>query len=110
MKIRVVGAWLSISVGMLAVAGCKNNAGNAGVPAISTQPMAATVTIGQTATFSVTASGTGTLIYQWFENGGIVSVECVVLHDPAVEHTTTTNSSSFMSAIPSAALKVASSF
>ncbi len=74
MKIRVVVAWLSISVGMLAVAGCKNNStGNAGAPSISTQPTDQTVTAGQTATFSVTASGTGTLTYQWFENGGSVS-------------------------------------
>ena len=34
-----------------------------------TQPVNQTVTPGQTATFSVTAGGTGPLTYQWFENG-----------------------------------------
>ena len=38
-------------------------------PAISAQPTAQTITAGQTATFSVTATGTGTLIYQWKKNG-----------------------------------------
>jgi hypothetical protein len=70
MKIQVVGAWLSIPLAMLAVAGCHNTAVNTnGVPVIDTQPMAATITIGQTTTFSLTASGNGTLTYQWFKNG-----------------------------------------
>ncbi|MBS0631586.1 MAG: immunoglobulin domain-containing protein [Verrucomicrobia bacterium] len=34
-------------------------------PTITTQPLSATVTAGQNATFSVVASGTGTLTYQW---------------------------------------------
>jgi hypothetical protein len=34
-----------------------------------TQPVNQTVTPGQTATFRVTAGGTGPLTYQWFENG-----------------------------------------
>ena len=38
-------------------------------PAITTQPAAQTITAGQTATFSVTATGTGTLSYQWKKNG-----------------------------------------
>ncbi len=37
-------------------------------PAI-TQPISVTVTLGQTATFSVTATGTGAVTYQWYENG-----------------------------------------
>ncbi|HUK30622.1 MAG TPA: immunoglobulin domain-containing protein [Candidatus Acidoferrum sp.] len=70
MKIRVVGAWLYLSLVILAVAGCKpNTTPTNGVPVISVQPVAATITIGQTATFSVTASGSGTLTYQWFKNG-----------------------------------------
>ncbi|MCX8516872.1 MAG: immunoglobulin domain-containing protein, partial [Rhodoferax sp.] len=36
---------------------------------ISTQPAAQTVVIGQTASFSVGAAGTGTLSYQWKKNG-----------------------------------------
>ena len=42
---------------------------NAAPPAISAQPTAQNITAGQTATFSVTATGTGTLSYQWKKNG-----------------------------------------
>lgn len=38
-------------------------------PAITTQPAPVTVTEGQTATFSVTASGSAPLAYQWRRNG-----------------------------------------
>lgn len=38
-------------------------------PAIVTPPASQTVLVGQTATFSVTATGTGPLTYQWYENG-----------------------------------------
>ena len=37
-------------------------------PSVS-QPASVTVTVGQTATFSVSASGTGPLTYQWYQNG-----------------------------------------
>jgi hypothetical protein len=39
------------------------------VPAITTQPQSQTVTVGQTATFTVVASGTAPLSYQWSKNG-----------------------------------------
>ena len=38
-------------------------------PAITTQPSGQTIVAGQTATFSVTASGTAPLSYQWYKNG-----------------------------------------
>lgn len=38
-------------------------------PEIATQPAAATVAAGQTATFAVTATGTAPLAYQWRRNG-----------------------------------------
>ena len=38
-------------------------------PAMTSQPASATVTAGQTATFSVTASGTQPFSYQWQKNG-----------------------------------------
>lgn len=41
-------------------------------PTITTQPASQTVAVGQTARFSVTASGTGTLTYQWNKNGGVI--------------------------------------
>lgn len=38
-------------------------------PVITTSPASATVLLGNTATFSVAASGTGTLNYQWYKGG-----------------------------------------
>jgi hypothetical protein len=38
-------------------------------PSISTQPANVTVTVGQTATFTVVATGTAPLTYQWTKNG-----------------------------------------
>ena len=42
-------------------------------PSITAQPASQTVTTGQTATFSVTASGTAPLNYQWQKNGTAIS-------------------------------------
>jgi len=42
-------------------------------PSITTQPASQTVTAGQTASFSVAASGTAPLSYQWNRNGTAVS-------------------------------------
>jgi hypothetical protein len=42
-------------------------------PSITTQPLSKNVTAGQTATFTVTATGTATLTYQWKKNGGAIS-------------------------------------
>ena len=42
-------------------------------PTISAQPANETVSIGQAASFSVTASGTGALAYQWLRNGAPIA-------------------------------------
>src|SRR5947208_1689619 len=42
-------------------------------PTITTQPASQTVTAGQTATFTVTATGTAPLSYQWQKNGTAIS-------------------------------------
>jgi Immunoglobulin I-set domain len=42
-------------------------------PTITTQPASATVTAGQTATFTVVASGTAPLSYLWSKNGSAIS-------------------------------------
>ena len=42
-------------------------------PQITTQPQSATVTAGQTATFSVAATGTAPLSYQWMKNSTAIS-------------------------------------
>lgn len=47
--------------------------GNAVAPTITAQPQSQTASIGQTATFSVTASGTQTLAYRWRKNGSFIS-------------------------------------
>jgi beta-galactosidase len=43
------------------------------LPTITNQPANQTVVVGQTATFSVAATGTGTLSYQWSKNGAAIS-------------------------------------
>jgi hypothetical protein len=42
-------------------------------PTITAQPASQSVTVGQTATFSVTATGTAPLTYQWQKNSGNIS-------------------------------------
>ena len=42
-------------------------------PSIQTQPSGVAVNQGQSATFSVSAQGTGPLAYQWFKNGGAIN-------------------------------------
>lgn len=42
-------------------------------PSITTQPASQTITAGQTATFSVTATGTSPLTYQWQKNGAAIT-------------------------------------
>ncbi|MDP2877318.1 MAG: DNA/RNA non-specific endonuclease, partial [Holophaga sp.] len=56
-----LGAALCLSVPAILQAGT--------APAITTQPAAVTVALGKAATFSVTATGTATLRYQWRKNG-----------------------------------------
>ena len=74
---RILGvlAMVLVILGLLNVAGC--NAGFEGAkplaPLIISQPVNQTVTAGQTATFSVTATGTGPLTYQWYVNGVAIS-------------------------------------
>jgi mannan endo-1,4-beta-mannosidase len=45
----------------------------AGVPFISTQPSSKTVTVGQTASFTVVTTGGAPLSYQWERNGVVIS-------------------------------------
>jgi hypothetical protein len=67
---------LALALGSLGLSGC--NGGLQGYkpePPIITQPASVTVTLGQTATFSVTATspGPGAITYQWYENGVAIS-------------------------------------
>ena len=61
---------VSDSVGSVTSSGATLTVNAAPVaPSIATQPASLTITSGQTATFSVTASGTAPLAYQWQLNG-----------------------------------------
>ena len=69
-----IGAALAYSVVVSNSAGSVTSSAaaltvNAAPPAITTQPAAQTITAGDMATFSVTATGTGALSYQWKKNG-----------------------------------------
>lgn len=66
----------------LFLAGCNVAASKSGedvtapaatIPTITTQPTSLAVTAGETATFSVTAAGTGPLSYQWRKSGMSIS-------------------------------------
>ena len=63
--------WLTIVFSLLVLSGCAGGfQGSRPVtPLVITQPANQTVMVGQTATFAVTASGTGPMSYQWYKNG-----------------------------------------
>jgi beta-galactosidase len=52
---------------------CTSGAGSTNAPVIQTQPQSKTVVAGQPATFSVAATGSTALTYQWYENGNPIS-------------------------------------
>ncbi len=78
LKLKQIGSFFS-SILIVALAGCLaacgsgSNAGGGGTTStaagISVAPVNTTVTVGQPATFTVTASGTPPFTYQWSNNG-----------------------------------------
>src|SRR6201997_5349938 len=64
--------FLSAALAQLGCAGVASTTADP-APSIKTQPVSQIVTAGQTATFSVKASGTAPLSYQWNKNGTAVS-------------------------------------
>jgi len=70
----ILSALLSVLglVGACGGGGAGSN-GTDTAPVISWQPSAQAVPVGQSATFQVTASGTGSLGFQWFKNGAAIS-------------------------------------
>ena len=63
-------AVLVLTLGLLNLSGCAGGfQGYRPVGPTVSQPASVTVPVGQTATFSVTAAGSGPLSYQWFKNG-----------------------------------------
>ncbi len=77
-------------------------------PSITTQPSSATITAGQTATFSVTAAGTAPLTYQWSQNGTAISGATSSSYTTPAE-TTSANGAKFTVVISNAAGSVTSS-
>src|SRR5258708_21616739 len=76
-KRRTMNRWALILLVILLVivnSGCSgmvsgNTSAVHGAPSIMAQPASQTVTAGQTATFTVAATGTAPLSYQWRKNG-----------------------------------------
>ena len=65
---------LAVSLALLNLSGCAGGfQGYKPVAPTVSQPASTTVPLGQTATFAVSATGTGTLTYQWFKNGNPIS-------------------------------------
>jgi len=77
-------------------------------PLITTQPASQTITAGQTATFSVTASGTAPLSYQWSKNGAAISVATSSSYTTPAE-TTSDNGALFTVGVSNSAGSVTSS-
>jgi hypothetical protein len=66
-------ALVSNSVGSTMSSAATLTVGGVVAPTITMQPANQTVTTGQTATFSVAATGSGPLSYQWQKNGGSIA-------------------------------------
>ena len=69
-----VATILALTLGFAFLTGCAGGfQGYRPVAPTVSQPASVTVPLGQTATFSVTATGTGTLTYQWYKNGAPIT-------------------------------------
>lgn len=67
------GASVLIATRQLVVNATGSSTGTGTAPVISSHPASASVTAGESVTFSVTATGTGTLAYQWRKDGQAIS-------------------------------------
>jgi hypothetical protein len=77
-------------------------------PAISSQPAAQSVTAGQSATFSVVASGTAPLSYQWRKNGAALAAATAASYTTPAE-TSTDNGALFSVVVSNSVGSVTSS-
>ena len=77
MCLRVFGLLLTFSFSGWILTGCSGLKGsqsiNSAAPSITLQPANQSVTAGQTATFTVAATGTAPLSYQWRKNGTAIA-------------------------------------
>jgi hypothetical protein len=82
-----------LMIGLAACGSMSSSSGGGGTSAtpagISVAPVSVTVTVGQPATFSVTASGTPPFTYQWFNNGADVGTNSntYVIPSPTMQDT-----------------------
>ena len=89
---KVLGPILVVAISVcFSACGSASNAGSPGptAPSITSQPTNATVGVGGTATFSVAATGTAPLTYQWTNNGanaGTNSATYVISNVPAADN------------------------
>ena len=80
---------------------------SATAPSITTQPASQTVTVGQTATFTVVATGTAPLSYQWQKNGtAIIGATSATYTTPAT--TSADNGAQFVVVVSNVAGNVTS--
>jgi Abnormal spindle-like microcephaly-assoc'd, ASPM-SPD-2-Hydin len=77
-------------------------------PGITTQPVSQSIVAGQTATFSVVASGTAPLNYQWKKNGTAISGAASSSYTTPAE-TTSDNGAQFTVAVTNSAGSITSS-
>lgn len=72
MRRTILASQLVVILLIFVAAGCSSNANSGNgmpvAPSLTAEPASASVTAGQTATFSVTATGTAPLNYQWQKN------------------------------------------
>jgi hypothetical protein len=71
-----MSTWRSLSLAallLLGACGSSDNGDSPQAPKITTQPTAQSVSAGKTATFSVTATGTAPLAYQWQRSGTAIT-------------------------------------
>src|SRR5215470_10040732 len=75
MRIRTLAILFATGVAGFFIAGCSGTAASnpATAPQIVVPPASQTVAAGQSATFSVTVTGTAPLSYQWTKNGSNIS-------------------------------------
>jgi Immunoglobulin domain len=66
MRRWAAGGWAALALLVLGVSGC--GAGPATYPTITTEPVNASADVGQTATFTVVATGQAPLSYQWYQS------------------------------------------
>ena len=68
-----IGLVLLLDLALVACGGGDTAGSAAAAPTITTQPASQSVLVGQKATFTVTASGTAPLTYQWQRNGAPIA-------------------------------------